>query len=203
MLSAETETSFQVVIANSANYTRTCLSWSYTWLLYVEESAKEEKPAASQVADGEVKPDSGASAEDTDMAAADAAADAPPKEAEPKTNSPTKTDYQMSVKTDEKSAAVSDSQAGDASTHEATTEVKAAAQVKEGSSEGSKPEDVGKLDIHLTYLWEVHRVNFYVGGDLHTVIVNLVHKLDICQQSSRCGFELCIPCVMQLQSVVT
>lgn len=96
------------------------------------------------------------------MTAADA--EVPSKKADPKTDSPTKTSYQMSVKTDEKSAAVSDSQAGDASTHEATTEVKAAAQV-EGASNGSSPGDVGKLDVHLTYLWEVHRVNFYVGGD--------------------------------------
>ena len=137
--------------------------------MYADQNAKEEKPAAAQVADGEIKPDSSAPTEDTDMAAADP--DAPPKEAEPKAISPTKTDYQMSVKTDEKSAAVSDSQAGDASTHEATTEVKAAAQVKGGSSDASTSEDVGKLDIHLTYLWEVHRVNFYVGGNLHTLIL--------------------------------
>ena len=121
--------------------------------------ATQEKPAA---ADGQAKP-SDAPQEDTDMTAADA--DAPAKEGDSKTDSPTKTDYQMSVKTDEKSAAVSDSQAGNASTHEATTEVKAAAQVKEGSSTDSSPADVGKLDVHLTYLWEVHRVNFYVGGD--------------------------------------
>ena len=103
------------------------------------------------------------------MTAADP--DVPSKEADPKTDSPTKTSYQMSVKTDEKSAAVSDSQAGDASTHEATTEVKAAAQVEAAASDGSSPGDVGKLDVHLTYLWEVHRVNFYVGGDLrHTTL---------------------------------
>ena len=104
------------------------------------------------------------------MASADTAM--PIKEADAKTDSPTKTNYQMSVKTDEKSAAVSDSQAGDASTHEATTEVKAAAQVEEGASDGSSPGDVGKLDVHLTYLWEVHRVNFYVGGDLNVLFVH-------------------------------
>ena len=103
------------------------------------------------------------------MTAADS--DVPSKEADPKTDSPTKTSYQMSVKTDERSAAVSDSQAGDASTHEATTEVKAAAQVEAAVSDGSSPGDVGKLDVRLTYLWEVHRVNFYVGGDLrHTTL---------------------------------
>lgn len=107
-------------------------------------------------------PTKAAPSEDIEMKAADA--DEPSKEGDSKANSPTKTDYQMSVKTDEKSAAVSDSQAGDASTREATTEVKAAAQVTEGNSDGSSPGDVGKLDVHLTYLWEVHRVNFYVGG---------------------------------------
>ena len=103
------------------------------------------------------------------MTAADA--EVPSKEADPKTDSPTKTSYQMSVKTDEKSAAVSDSEAGDASTRKATTEVKAAAQVEAAASNGSSPGDVGKLDVHLTYLWEVHRVNFYVGGDSwHTLV---------------------------------
>lgn len=123
-----------------------------------EDGAKETEPISASNSEAEtVVPK-----EDTDMASADA--DLPIKEADSKTDSPTKTNYQMSVKTDEKSAEVSDSQAGNASTHEATTEVKAAAQVEEGETAGS-PGDVGKLDVHLTYLWEVHRVNFYVGGE--------------------------------------
>lgn len=124
-----------------------------------EDGAKETEPISASNSEAEtVVPK-----EDTDMASADA--DLPIKEADSKTDSPTKTNYQMSVKTDEKSAEVSDSQAGNASTHEATTEVKAAAQVEEGETAGS-PGDVGKLDVHLTYLWEVHRVNFYVGGNV-------------------------------------
>ena len=126
--------------------------------LTAEDGAKDTEPISASNSEAEtVVPK-----EDTDMAAADV--DLPTKEADSKTDSPTKTNYQMSVKTDEKTAAVSDSQAGNASTHEATTEVKAAAQVEEGETGGS-PGDVGKLDVHLTYLWEVHRVNFYVGGD--------------------------------------
>ena len=78
---------------------------------------------------------------------------------------PSKTDYQTHVKTDEKSAAVSDDQDGDASTHQKTTEVKVAAQVEEATEDGSSSGAVGKLDVHLTYLWEVHRVNYYVGGE--------------------------------------
>jgi len=38
--------------------------------------------------------------------------------------------------------------------------------VEEGTAEGNSPGAVGKLDVHLTYLWQVHRVNFYVGGGL-------------------------------------
>lgn len=134
-----------------------------------EETAKEKEPAAVSQPEEGSKPETAAPTGDTEMSAADA--DVPSKEADPKSDSPTKTNYQMSVKTDEKSAAVSDSQAGDASTHEATTEVKAAAQVEAAASDGSSPGDVGKLDVHLTYLWEVHRINFYVGGDFrHTVL---------------------------------
>lgn len=81
-----------------------------------------------------------------------------------KDGSPTTTNYQVEVKTSEKSAAVSDSQAGDAGAHEATKEVKAEAQVEEGTEEGQEEGSVGKLDVHLTYLWRVHRVNYYVGG---------------------------------------
>lgn len=143
---------------------------AYLVSVYAEEGAKETEMVSANNSGAEtVVPK-----EDTDMAAADT--DLPTKEADPKTDSPTKTNYQMSVKTDEKSAAVSDSQAGDASTHEATTEVKAAAQVEEGETDGT-PGDVGKLDVHLTYLWEVHRVNFYVGGDLlaQTALSFLAH----------------------------
>lgn len=144
-----------------------CSCW-----LHAEEIAKDAKePAAASNPDEGAKPETATLTGDTEMKAADT--DMPTKEADPKTDSPTKTSYQMSVKTDEKSAAVSDSQAGDASTHEATTEVKAAAQVEEAASDGSSPGDVGKLDVHLTYLWEVHRVNFYVGGDFQHAVLSM------------------------------
>lgn len=81
-----------------------------------------------------------------------------------KDGSPTTTNYKLEVKTSEKSAAVSDTQTGDAAAQEATKEVKAEAQVKEGTAEGQEEGSVGKLDVHLTYLWRVHRVNYYVGG---------------------------------------
>lgn len=77
---------------------------------------------------------------------------------------PTTTNYKVEVKTSEQTANVSDSQAGDAGAHEATKEVKAEAQVEEGTTEGAEDGAVGKLDVHLTYLWRVHRLNYYVGG---------------------------------------
>lgn len=83
-----------------------------------------------------------------------------------KDGSPAATNYKLEVKTSEMSAAVSDSHTGDAGAHEATKEVKAEAQVEEGTSEGQEEGSVGKLDVHLTYLWRVHRVNYYVGGDI-------------------------------------
>lgn len=92
-----------------------------------------------------------------------------------KDGSPTTTNYKLEVKTSEKSAAVSDSQAGDAGAHEATKEVKAEAQVEEGTADGPAEDSeasVGKLDVHLTYLWKVHRVNYYVGGIAFTVLSN-------------------------------
>ena len=95
----------------------------------------------------------------------EAAADKP-KEGDA-ASAPSTTSYEINVKTDEQSAAVSDSQTGDASTREKSTEVKAAAQVENGATEGSSPGAVGKLDVHLTYLWQVHRVNYYVGGECH------------------------------------
>ena len=85
----------------------------------------------------------------------------------------------MEVKTSEKSAAVSDNQAGDAGAHEATKEVKAEAQVEEGTEEGQEEGSVGKLAVPLTYLWRVHRVNYYVG----------------CVSFSYC-FSFCLPNVV-------
>ncbi len=134
-------------------------SASFKCILHVsaEADAKENEPAAA-----EATAEAAAPGTDADMTEAD-----PEKPAADETaaaDGPSKTNYQMSVKTDEKSAAVNDSQAGDASTHQKSTEVKAAAQVEEGTAEGNSPGAVGKLDVHLTYLWQVHRVNFYVGG---------------------------------------
>lgn len=125
--------------------------------VFAEADAKEKEPAAA-----DPTPEAAAPSTDADMTEADP--DKPADEAAA-ADGPSKTNYQMSVKTDEKSAAVNDSQAGDASTHQKSTEVKAAAQVEEGTAEGSSPGAVGKLDVHLTYLWQVHRVNFYVGGE--------------------------------------
>lgn len=93
-----------------------------------------------------------------------AAADKPTEGADA-ASVPSTTNFEMHVKTDEKSAAISDRQAGDASAEQKSTEVKTAAEVQEGNAEGSSPGAVGKLDVHLTYLWEVHRVNYYVGGE--------------------------------------
>ena len=129
-----------------------------------EADAKESEPAAPETANGEAKPDAAAPSTDADMT--EAGADKPATDEGAASDKPSKTNYQMSVKTDEQSAAVSDSQAGDAATHQKSTEVKAAAQVEEGTAEGSSSGAVGKLDVHLTYLWQVHRVNFYVGGML-------------------------------------
>ena len=124
------------------------------------DSAKEDKPEDVMV-DGDAQLKGPTHSVEADMAEADSAQ--PANDGDSATDGPSKTNYQMSVKTDEKSSAVSDSQAGDASTHQKSTEVKAAAQVEEGITAGSAG-DVGKLDVHLTYLWQVHRVNYYVGG---------------------------------------
>ncbi|DBB12129.1 TPA: hypothetical protein ACH3X3_006240 [Trebouxia sp. C0006] len=123
-----------------------------------EAGSKENEPAAA-----EATPEAAAPSTDADMTEADP--EKPAADEAAAADGPSKTNYQMSVKTDEKSAAVNDSQAGDASTHQKSTEVKAAAQVEEGTAEGNSPGAVGKLDVHLTYLWQVHRVNFYVGGE--------------------------------------
>ena len=112
------------------------------------DSAADAKPASQSAADGAQM--------DVDI---DAALPSTTKD-----GSPTTTNYKLEVKTSEKSAAVSDTQAGDAAAQEATKEVKAEAQVKEGTTEGQEEGSVGKLDVHLTYLWRVHRVNYYVGG---------------------------------------
>ena len=143
--------------------------------LHTEGSKKEEKepvkPAVAVDAD-KAQPD-GASEQPADAKpATEPAADGAKMDVDidaalpstTKNGSPTTTNYQVEVKTSEKSAAVSDSQAGDAGAHEATKEVKAEAQVAEGTEEGQEEGSVGKLDVHLTYLWRVHRVNYYVGG---------------------------------------
>lgn len=127
-----------------------------------DADGKEDKPAAAGTTNGEAKPDAAAPTTDADMSEADADKATPAGDAA--SDGPSTTNYQMSVKTDEKSAAVSDSHAGDASTHQKSTEVKAAAQVEDGSADDKSSGSVGKLDVHLTYLWQVHRVNFYVGG---------------------------------------
>ena len=121
-----------------------------------------------------------------------------PQEGNDTTNAPSTTNYEMHVKTDEKSAAVSDSQAGDASAQQKSTEVKAAAQVEEGTTEGSSPGDVGKLDVHLTYLWQVHRVNYYVGGKSHVLRLprqqcSAVHK-KVSHLRKLCSHIMAIVC---------
>ena len=137
-----------------------------------EADAKENKPVAA-----EATPEAAAPSTDADMIEADP--EKPAADEAAAADGPSKTNYQMSVKTDEKSAAVNDSQAGDASTHQKSTEVKAAAQVEEGTAEGNSPGAVGKLDVHLTYLWQVHRVNFYVGGGLQANFPSSVRSMSV------------------------
>lgn len=169
------------------------LSASCNCILHVsaEADAKENEPAAA-----EAKPEAAAPSTDADMTEADP--EKPADDENAAADGPSKTNYQMSVKTDEKSAAVNDSQAGDASTHQKSTEVKAAAQVEEGTAEDKSPGAVGKLDVHLTYLWQVHRVNFYVGGrpqanfpssvrgvSVHTHKISLLFLYRFCDLSSH------------------
>lgn len=160
-----------------------------------EAGSKENEPAAA-----EATPEAAAPSTDADMTEADP--EKPAADEAAAADGPSKTNYQMSVKTDEKSAAVNDSQAGDASTHQKSTEVKAAAQVEEGTAEGNSPGVVGKLDVHLTYLWQVHRVNFYVGGGLQAKITSNRRSLCILVGSQVCSTDSVI-FILLIQALYT